>query len=104
MIQNHYFLTAYEKINNKFCTNKGNKYESLELAKSACSSEPECEMLYDSRGKGRTFYLCNRPTEIRSSSRGGSVLYIKPGRKYICTRTNSRGIYFANICLVCYVS
>ena len=93
MTQNHYFLTAYEKINYQYCTNNANSYETLELAANACSSKPECEMMYDNYGEGLLFILCNRPTEKKPSTRG-SIVYIKPepGRKYICTRTNSMGI------------
>ena len=95
MIQNYCFLTVYEKMDNKYCTNKANDvqnvYETLELAIDACSTESDCEMLYDYYGKGQSFVLCNRPTEMETSS-WGSIVYIKPGRKYICTRTNSMGI------------
>ena len=92
MIQNLYLLTVYEKIKNKKCTNIVNAYETLEIAKDVCSNQPECEMLYDNNGSGQSFLLCKRPTELITSSEG-SVVYIKPGRKYICTRTNSMGIF-----------
>ena len=93
MLKNHCFLTGYEKIDNMYCTNGDSDtlYETLALAIDACSSKPDCEMLFDNYGQGQQFRLCYRPTEMKTSSEG-SVVYIKRGRKYICTRNNSMGI------------
>ena len=75
-----YFWSVYGERTNTYCGPESKHVSAtFDLASKACSEDLQCQMFYDSRGKGELFVLCNSPAAIRTSYTG-SILYVKKGK------------------------
>jgi len=87
-----YQPVEYIILENSYCYNSIEEFDSLSAAKEACDRKSTCPMLFDYHGKGKSFKICEYPTDKRSTSTA-SVLYVKQGyyeRKGACRNGNNQ--------------
>ena len=72
-------MVTYRKVQNKFCYGIYESFRALSDAKTACTRNPECTMIYDIECQEIGYNVCKG--EIGDSFGEGSCVYIKEASK-----------------------
>ena len=68
---------AHKKCNRGYI----GSYVTRDLARAACSADPECTMFYDDEGKGLSFELCSHDSEVEDAN-DSTILYTNQGKLF----------------------
>ena len=94
---------GYDIRGNSYCSPRRSKtFSTLSEATRQCIGDISCTMVYNSKGKGKKFALCDEGAEINTSTTG-SILYIIRS-EYICMCTPFRKVCDHNIGTFIYFS
>ena len=69
----------YVKHTHKYCMAYNWDYHTYDLAREACTEDPECTMFSDKKGEGVDFALCKYSTQVKDDA-DPTILYTNQGK------------------------